>query len=74
MHGFLFGPTGGLTHLGKRDSIAMFDNVGGGWKKEGLGRGLEGRLDALVIPPAVVSPVVSPAVSVVSRVQGKAAA
>jgi hypothetical protein len=52
----------------------MLDNVGGEWEKEGLGRGLEERLDALVIPPAVDSPVVSPAVSVVSRVQGKAAA
>ena len=74
LHGFSFGPTGGLTHPGKRDSIAMLDNVGGEWEKEGLGRGLEERLDALVIPPAVDSPVVSPAVSVVSRVQGKAAA
>ena len=63
LHGFLFGPTGRLTYPGKRDSIAMLDNVGGEWEKEGLDSGLEGRLDALVIPPAVDSPVVSPAVS-----------
>lgn len=73
LHGFALGPTGGLTHPGKRDSIAMLDNVGGEWEKEGLGRGLEERLDALVIPPAVDSPVVGVA-PVAGRVQGKAVA
>ena len=71
LHGFSFGPTGGLTHPGKRDSIAMLDNVGGEWEKEGLGRGLEERLDALIIPPAVDSPAVTP---VHGRVQGRIAA
>ncbi|KIM37560.1 hypothetical protein M413DRAFT_421635 [Hebeloma cylindrosporum] len=73
LHRFALGPTGGLTHPGKRDSIAMLDNVGGEWEKEGLGRGLEERLDALVIPPAVDSPVVGVA-PVAGRVQGKAVA
>ena len=71
-------PTGGITHPGKRDSIAMLDNVGGEWEKEGLGRGLEERLDALIIPPAVDSPVaaaVSPVVTAVTgRVPAKAVA
>jgi hypothetical protein len=49
----------------------MLDNVGGEWEKEGLGRGLEERLDALIIPPAVDSPVVS---AVTGRVPGKAVA
>lgn len=44
------GPTtGGLTHPGKRDSIALLDNLGGEWEREGLGKGLEERLDALVL-------------------------
>jgi hypothetical protein len=38
----------------------MLDNVVGEWEKEGFGRGLEERLDVLVIQPAVDSPVVSP--------------
>lgn len=42
------GPSGGLTHPGKRDSIAMLDDVGGEWEREGLGRGLEERLEILV--------------------------
>ena len=41
-----------MTHAGKRDSIAMLDNVGGEWEKQGLGKGLEERLEALVIPPS----------------------
>lgn len=41
-------PSGGLTHPGKRDSIAMLDDVGGEWEREGLGRGLEERLEILV--------------------------
>jgi hypothetical protein len=60
LHGFSFGRTGGLSYPGKRDSIAMLDNVVGEWEKEGFGRGLEERLDVLVIQPAVDSPVVSP--------------
>jgi hypothetical protein len=31
---------------GKRDS--MFDDVGGEWEREGLGKGLEERLDELL--------------------------
>jgi hypothetical protein len=54
---------GSLSHVGKRDSIAMLDNVGGEWEREGLGRGLEERLEALVIPGAMIaSPVVYPVV------------
>lgn len=53
----------GFTHPGKRDSIAMLDNVGGEWEREGLGRGLEERLEALVIPGAMIAaPVVYPVV------------
>lgn len=43
------GPIGGLTHPGKRDGIALLDNLGGEWEREGLGKGLEERLDALVL-------------------------
>jgi hypothetical protein len=58
-----FSGHGGLMHVGKRDSIAMLDNVGGEWEREGLGRGLEERLEALVIPGALIaSPVVYPVV------------
>jgi len=54
---------GGLTHRGMRDVIAMSDNVGGEWEREGLGRSLEERLEALVIPEAMISsPVVYPVV------------
>ena len=58
----------GSHHLGsisesKRDSILIFDNAGGEWEREGHGRGLEERLEALVIPGAMVaSPVVYPVV------------
>ncbi|KAF8964591.1 hypothetical protein BDZ97DRAFT_1919011 [Flammula alnicola] len=52
LHGFSLVPTGGLTHAGKRDSIAMLDNLGGEWERQGLGRGLEERLEALVLPNA----------------------
>jgi hypothetical protein len=41
------GPTGGLTHPGKRDSITMLDNLGGEWEREGMGKGLEERLDTV---------------------------
>lgn len=56
LHGFSMMASGGVTHPGKRDSIALLDNAGGEWEREGLGRGLEERLDALVIPtvPAIV--------------------
>ncbi|KAG2094020.1 uncharacterized protein F5147DRAFT_418155 [Suillus discolor] len=36
----------------ERDSIAMLDDVGGEWQREGLGRGLEERLEALMIVPS----------------------
>ncbi|KAF8180632.1 hypothetical protein BJ912DRAFT_907208 [Pholiota molesta] len=38
---------GGLTHPGMRDSIALLDNVGGEWERQGLGMGMEERLEAL---------------------------
>ena len=58
-----FSGHGSLTHVGKRDSIVMLDNVGGEWEREGHGRGLEERLEALVIPGALMaSPVVYPVV------------
>ena len=58
-----FSGHGSLTHVGKRDDIAMLDNAGGEWEREGLGRGLEERLEALVIPGALIaSPVVYPVV------------
>ena len=41
---------GGFIHPGKRDSIALLDNMGGEWEREGLGKGLEERLDALILP------------------------
>jgi hypothetical protein len=47
------GPNGGLSHPSKRESIAFLDNIGGEWEREGLGRGLEERLDALVLIPTV---------------------
>ncbi|KAF9441003.1 hypothetical protein P691DRAFT_780781 [Macrolepiota fuliginosa MF-IS2] len=51
LRGFVMGPMGGITHPGKRDSIAMSDDVGGEWEREGLGRGLEERLEALIALP-----------------------
>lgn len=51
LRGFVMGPMGGITHAGKRDSIAMLDDVGGEWEREGLGRGLEERLEALISLP-----------------------
>ncbi|KAF8805012.1 hypothetical protein BYT27DRAFT_7234403 [Phlegmacium glaucopus] len=65
IHGspFVASGHGGLAHAGNRDNIAMLDNVGGEWEREGLGRGLEERLEALVIPEAMIaSPVVYPVV------------
>ena len=32
-----------------RDSIALLDDVGGEWEREGLGKGLEERLEALMV-------------------------
>ena len=52
-----------MTYSGVRDSVGMSDNVGGEWEREGLGRGLEERLEALVIPEAMIaSPVIYPMV------------
>ncbi|KAF8880119.1 hypothetical protein CPB84DRAFT_1851952 [Gymnopilus junonius] len=64
----------GVTHAGMRDSISLLDNVGGEWERQGLGKGLEERLDALVIPPAGGLPLspVSPAVRPHSVVGSKA--
>ncbi|KAF4609514.1 hypothetical protein D9613_012223 [Agrocybe pediades] len=33
-----------------RDSVVFLDNVGGEWERQGLGKGLEERLEALVLP------------------------
>ena len=41
----------GSIHGRDRDSIALLDDVGGEWEREGLGRGLEERLEALMIVP-----------------------
>lgn len=43
------GPVAVSSHLGKRDSIALLDNIGGEWEREGLGKGLDERLDELVL-------------------------
>ena len=39
---------GGVTHHGKRESILLLDNVGGEWERQGLGMGLEERLDVVL--------------------------
>jgi hypothetical protein len=44
----VFGGAGSGTGS-NRDSIAMLDDIGGEWEREGLGRGLEERLEALMI-------------------------
>lgn len=41
----------GSIHGRDRDSIALLDDMGGEWEREGLGRGLEERLEALMILP-----------------------
>ncbi|KAG8221396.1 hypothetical protein J3R82DRAFT_1577 [Butyriboletus roseoflavus] len=41
----------GSIHGKDRDSIALLDDVGGEWEREGLGKGLEERLEALMIVP-----------------------
>ncbi|KAH0828836.1 hypothetical protein J3R83DRAFT_3306 [Lanmaoa asiatica] len=41
----------GSIHGRDRDSVALLDDVGGEWEREGLGKGLEERLDALMIVP-----------------------
>lgn len=44
---------------GNRDSTAMsLDDVGGEWEREGLGKGLEERLEALINLPPVQPQVV----------------
>ncbi|KAF9477279.1 hypothetical protein BDN70DRAFT_896658 [Pholiota conissans] len=69
------GPTGGITHPGMKDSIALLDNVGGEWERQGLGTGMEERLEALAgVGSSVGSPegvhAVEPAVPAV--IGGKA--
>ncbi|KAI9462564.1 hypothetical protein HD554DRAFT_1449500 [Boletus coccyginus] len=41
----------GSIHCRDRDSIALLDDIGGEWEREGLGKGLEERLEALMIVP-----------------------
>jgi len=48
----------------------MLDNIDGEWEKEGLGRGLEERLDVLVDPPAAMA---LPPVVLGGSMHGKAA-
>ncbi|EIW75422.1 hypothetical protein CONPUDRAFT_139958 [Coniophora puteana RWD-64-598 SS2] len=36
---------------GNRDSVVLLDSLGGEWEREGLGRGLEERLEALMTVP-----------------------
>ena len=43
----------GSIHGRDRDSIALLDDIGGEWEREGLGRGLEERLEALMGPPGI---------------------
>ncbi|KIK91450.1 hypothetical protein PAXRUDRAFT_149469 [Paxillus rubicundulus Ve08.2h10] len=43
--------SGGSIHGRERDSIAVLDDVGGEWEREGMGRGLEERLEALMTVP-----------------------
>ncbi|KAF8625531.1 hypothetical protein AX15_005335 [Amanita polypyramis BW_CC] len=49
--------SGHAARHGKRqDGLMLFDDVGGEWEREGFGKGLEERLDALVpAPPAAAS-------------------
>ncbi|KAF5310170.1 hypothetical protein D9619_010210 [Psilocybe cf. subviscida] len=67
-------PMGGITHPGMRENIALLDNVGGEWERQGLGRGLEERLEALVLPPAMDGPIpaVAPAINIPTVDGGKA--
>lgn len=66
-------PISGASHSAVRDNIALLDNMGGEWERQGLGRGLEERLEALVLPPAMDGPVpaVAPAIKI-PTVDGKA--
>jgi hypothetical protein len=45
------GATGSIDQLGSgnRDSIALLDDIGGKWEGEGLGKGLEERLETLMM-------------------------
>lgn len=40
-------------HGHTRDSMAVLDDLGGEWEREGLGKGLEERLEALTHQPIV---------------------
>lgn len=44
----------GSIHGRDRDSIALSDDVGSEWEREGMGKGLEERLEALMIVPGRV--------------------
>ncbi|KAI5987846.1 hypothetical protein EDD15DRAFT_1405144 [Pisolithus albus] len=45
------GRTGSDRSAGERDSVIMLEDLGGEWAREGLGRGLEERLEALMSVP-----------------------
>lgn len=44
----------GSIHGKDRDSIALLDDIGGEWEREGLGKGLEEMLEALMTVPGKV--------------------
>lgn len=46
--GFTAAQNQGGSHGNNRDSILMLDDAGGEWEREGLGRGLEERLESLL--------------------------
>ncbi|KAL0959410.1 hypothetical protein HGRIS_014658 [Hohenbuehelia grisea] len=46
---FLMGPA--IANVRDWDSVATLDDIGGEWEREGLGRGLESRLEALMPLP-----------------------
>lgn len=59
-----------------RESIALLDNVGGEWEREGMGKGLEERLEELSASASVGGSPLSlrgglPNVNVVTGGQGK---
>jgi len=45
--------------VGDRDSMAL-DDLGGEWEREGMGGGLEERLEALLGTPPIVNGIMTP--------------
>jgi hypothetical protein len=46
--------------VGDRDSMGIFDDVGGEWEREGMGGGLEERLEALLAADAGLNGLTTP--------------